>query len=537
MFSELDDIDYARQVFDKTPERTIFVWNAIFMALNLAGNGTDVLNLYRQMNCTEIQSDRFTYTYVLKACVVSACLANRLNKGKEIHANVLRRGYEENSHTMTTLVDMYARFGCVDYASSVFDQMRGRNVVSWSVMIACLAKNGKPFEALELFQEMILETSDLVPNSVTMVSVLQACAALSALEQGRLIHGVILRRGLNSILPVANALVTMYARCGKLELAQSVFNQMEKRDVISWNSLVSAYGLHGFGKKAVEIFHEMINNGVPPSPISFVSVLGACSHASLVEEGKKLFESMVKEHGIYPSIEHYACMVDLYGRANMLEEAAKLIDDMRIEPDAKVWGALLGACRIHCNVELAERATSKLFELEPRNAGNYILLANTYAEAKMWDEVKRVRSLLETWELHKVVGRSWIEVGKQLHSFDSVEEFDPRIEVAHAFLIKLAAEMKEIGYVPQTKIVLYDLDEAEKERIILGHSEKLAVAFGLINTSRGEPIRITKNLRSCEDCHTFMKFISNFADKEILVRDVNRFHVFKDGECSCGDYW
>ncbi|XP_038895613.1 pentatricopeptide repeat-containing protein At3g46790, chloroplastic [Benincasa hispida] len=537
MFSELDSVDYARKVFDKTRKRTIYVWNALFRALALAGHGNDVLELYARMNTMGLPSDRFTYTYLLKACVASECLVSFLQKGKEIHAHILRHGYEGHVHVMTTLVDMYARFGCVSYASAVFDEMPVRNVVSWSAMIACYAKNGKPYEALELFREMMLNTHDSVPNSVTMVSVLQACAALAALEQGKLIHAYILRRGLDSILPVISALVTMYARCGKLELSQLVFDRMHKRDVVLWNSLISSYGVHGYGRKAIEIFEEMIDRGVSPSYISFVSVLGACSHAGLVEEGKKLFESMVKEHGIQPSVEHYACMVDLLGRANRLDEAAKIVEDLRIEPGPKVWGSLLGACRIHCHVELAERASKRLFELEPTNAGNYVLLADIYAEAEMWDEVKRVRKLLDSRELQKVPGRSWIEVRRKIYSFTSVDEFNPQGEQLHALLVNLSNEMKQRGYTPQTKVVLYDLDEEEKERIVLGHSEKIAVAFGLINTSKGDTIRITKNLRLCEDCHSVTKFISKFADREIMVRDVNRFHHFKDGVCSCGDYW
>ncbi|KAL0370808.1 UNVERIFIED_CONTAM: Pentatricopeptide repeat-containing protein, chloroplastic [Sesamum angustifolium] len=246
---------------------------------------------------------------------------------------------------------------------------------------------------------------------------------------------------------------------------------------------------------------------------------------------------MVKEYGIYPTMEHYACMVDLLGRANRLDEAAKIIADMRDEPGPEVWGSLLGSCRIHCNVELAERASRRLFELEPTNAGNYVLLADIYAEAKMWDEVKRVKKLLEARGLQKVSGCSWIEVRRKIYLLKSVDELNPQIEQIHAFVVNLSKEMMKKGYVPQTKDILYDLDSEGKERIVLGHSEKLAVAFGLINCSKGETIRITKNLRLCEDCHSFTKFISKFADREILVRDINRFHHFKDGECSCKDYW
>lgn len=537
MYSQLDCIEHARQVFDKTLSKTIYVWNAIFRALTLAGDGEEVLRLYRRMNRVGIPSDRFTYTYVLKACVTSESLIWLLRKGKEIHAHILRHGYESHVHIMTTLVDMYARLGCVSNASYVFNAMPMRNVVSWSAMIACFAKNGKPLQALELFSQMMLETRDMLPNSVTMVSVLQACASLAALEQGKLIHAYILRRGLDSILPVISALVTMYARCGDLELGQRVFNQMKKRDVISWNSMISSYGIHGFGIKAIEVFQEMVSTGVSPSPISFVSVLGACSHSGLVEEGKFLFQSMIKDHGITPTVEHIACMVDLLGRANQLDEAAKIIQDMRMEPGPKVWGSLLGSCRIHGNVELAERASKRLFELEPTNAGNYVLLADIYAEAGMWNEVKRVKKLIEDKGLQKVSGCSLIEVNRKIYSLTSVDELNPQIEQIHALLLKLSSEMKAKGYIPQTKVVLYDLDSEEKERIILGHSEKLAVVFGLINNSKGEKIRITKNLRLCEDCHSFTKMVSRFADREIIVRDINRIHHFKDGLCSCADYW
>ncbi|KAL1545053.1 Pentatricopeptide repeat-containing protein crr2, chloroplastic [Salvia divinorum] len=536
MYAELGSAPHARQVFDEITDRTIYVWNAIFRGLSLLGDGEEVLRLYRRMNSMGMPPDRFTYTYVLKACVVSG--SELPLRGKEVHAQVLRRGYEGYLHIMTTLVDMYAKFGCVESARLVFSSMPAKNLVTWSAMIACFAKNARPLEALELFREMMRESGDdVLPNSVTLVSVIQACAVLSALEQGKLIHGYIVRKGLDSILPVVNALVTMYARCGDLELGENVFNQMDKRDVVTWNSMISSYAIHGLGSKALAKFQEMVKLGVSPTPISFISVLGACSHSGLVDEGRLLFDSMMREHEILPSVEHYACIVDLLGRANRLEEAARIIADMRDEPGPMVWGALLGSCRIHCNVDLAERASRMLFELEPTNAGNYVLLAEIYAEAKMWDEVKRVKKLLEEKGLQKVPGCCWIETKKRVYSIRSVDELNPQIELIHALVMKLSEEMMEQGYVPETKAVLYELDTEEKQRVLLGHSEKLAVAFGLINCSRGETIRISKNLRLCEDCHSFTKFMSKFADREIMVRDINRFHHFRDGKCSCGDYW
>lgn len=537
MYSELQCIEYARQVFDKIPRRSIYVWNAILRALALAGYGVEALGLYRDMNRIGMPCDRFTHTFALKACVVSESVTSLLKKGKEIHGHILRDGYESHVHIMTTLLDVYAKFGNVIYAGHVFNGMLVKNVVSWSAMIACYAKNGRPFQALQLFHEMVLGTHDFSPNSVTMVNVLQACAALAALGQGKMIHCYILRRDLNSILPVTSALLSMYARCGNLKMAQQIFNQTDKRDVVSWNSLIASYGIHGFGLTAVRIFGEMIDQGIKPTSISFVSVLGACSHAGLVNMGNRLFQSMVEQHGISPSVEHYACMVDLLGRANRLKEAAEIIDNMTMDPGPNVWGSLLGSCRIHCNVELAERASTHLFELEPTNAGNYVLLADIYAEAQMWNELKRVKKLLEARGLQKVSGQSWIEVSRKIYSFMSVDELNPQIKQIHALLVELSGEMKQQGYIPQTKLVHHDLDEKEKERILLGHSEKLAVAFGLINTGKGETIRVCKNLRLCEDCHNMTKFISRFTGRDIMVRDVNRFHHFHDGACSCGDYW
>lgn len=533
-YSKLGSIDNARQVFDKMRNRTTWVWNVLFRAMAVAGDGEEVFNLYRMMNVDGVMPDNFTYTFVLKACLSGE--TTLLVKVNEIHGRILRHGYGTHVHVMTTLVDVYGKFGCVWDARFVFDEMPMRVVVSWSAMIACYARNGCSFEALGCFSDMMLENNGLLPNSVTMVSVVQACTELAALEQGKVLHGYVLRKGLDSILPVVNALVTMYAKCGELELGHCVFNQMVRRDVVSWNSMISSYGVHGFGRKAVEVFKEMLFTGIQPSYISFVSVLGACSHEGLVEEGKSLFESMVKEHGMYPTIEHYACLVDILGRANRLDEAAKVIEEMPIEPGPTVWGSLLGSCRIHCNVEFAERACKRLFELEPENAGNYELMAEIYAKAEMFNEAKKIKELQDALGIQILPGCSRLEVSRKLYSFTSTNKLDPENEQIHALLLKLSNDTRAIGYVPQEKELLCDIGEEEKERIG-HHSEKLALAFGLINCKQGAPIKITKNLRLCEDCHSFTKFVSQIAHREIVVRDINRIHHFRDGVCSCGDYW
>nr|AQX44187.1 chlororespiratory reduction 2 [Apostasia odorata] len=539
MYSHFRSIDDARHVFDRTPEKTIFVWNAFLKALLLADEVEEALSLFRDIGRSGVSSDSFSYSYALKACVAS-CLPESVvfNRVREIHGHAIRAGYDSRIHVATTLVDCYGKIGGVICSRKVFDEMPHRNVVSWSAMIACYAKNGRHFDALEIFRGMMmLRNPEIVPNSVTMVSVLQACAGLAAMGQGKLLHCYVLRRGIDSTVSVVNALISMYIKCGNLDAGRRIFDSRMSKDVVTWNSMISGYGVHGFGNEAIQVFEEMIREGITPSSITFVSVLGACSHAGLVEEGRRLLESMEKEHNLIPESEHYACMVDLLGRAGRLDEAAKIIEGMEFEPGPTVWGSLLGACRIHGSIELAEKASSHLFELEPKNAGNYVLLADIYAEAKMWEEVNRVRKLLEERELQKLPGCSWIEVEKKLYSFVSVDGLNPQTEEVHALLAELVKEVKGMGYTPDTRVVLYDLEQDEKEKIVMGHSEKLALAFGLIRGGKGEVIRITKNLRLCEDCHSLTKFISKFTKREILVRDVNRFHHFRDGACSCLDYW
>ncbi|KAM3333731.1 hypothetical protein ACQJBY_028686 [Aegilops geniculata] len=537
-YAALGALPAARQVFDEAPDKNIFVWNALLKALALADHGDEALARLADMGRLGVPVDSYSYTLGLKACIAaSASHAPASARVREVHAHAIRRGYALHMHVATTLIDCYAKLGIVGYAENVFAAMPERNVVSWSAMIACYAKNERPADAIELFKDMLASDADLVPNSITIVSVLNACAGVNALGHGKLLHAYILRRGFDSLVSVLNALMAMYMRCGCLEVGRHIFNWIgRRRDVVSWNSLISGYGMHGFGREALQVFEEMIQVGLSPSIITFISVLAACSHAGLVDEGKKLFESMM-DYSVKPRAEHYACMVDLLGRAGQLDEAVELIQSMHIEPSPQVWGALLGACRIHGHVEYAEMACSRLFDLEPRNAGNYVLLADIYSRAKLQDQVAVLKELLEEHGLEKVPGCSWMEVNKKIHSFTSVDNKNPPVEQLQALIGEFVAQMKNEGYVPDTDIVMYDIEEEEKERILLGHSEKLAVAFGLINTRSGEVIRITKNLRLCEDCHSVTKFISKFTEREIVVKDVNRFHHFRDGICSCGDYW
>lgn len=268
-----------------------------------------------------------------------------------------------------------------------------------------------------------------------------------------------------------------------------------------------------------------------------VGVLSACSHTGLVEKGREYFYSMNRDYGVIPNSKHYTCMVDLLGRAGCLNEAQNLMKNMPFKPDAAAWGALLGACRLHGKTDLAEKAAEVIFEMEPENAGMYVLLSNLYAASGRWDDVSKMRLKMRDRGVKKVTGYSWLEVQNKVHTFSVGDTFHPEKDRIYAYLEELEFKLKHDGFVYSTKLVLHDVGEEEKEHMLRYHSEKLAVAYGILSTPAGRPIRVMKNLRVCEDCHNAIKCISKIVGRLIILRDNNRFHHFSGGSCSCGDYW
>lgn len=336
---------------------------------------------------------------------------------------------------------------------------------------------------------------------------------------------------------VGTSIVDMYCKCGRVEMARKAFDRMNMKNVKSWTAMVAGYGMHGRAKEAMEVFYEMIRSGDKPNYITFVSVLAACSHAGLLKEGRHWFNRMKSEFNVEPGIEHYSCMVDLLGRAGYLNEAYRLILEMKVKPDFIIWGSLLGACRIHKNVELGEISARKLFQLDPSSCGYYVLLSNIYADAGRWDEVERMRILMKSRGLLKTPGYSIVELKGRVHVFLVGDKEHPQHEKIYEYLDKLNVKLQALGYMPNLTSVLHDVDEEEKGMVLRVHSEKLAVCFGIMNSVPGSVIHIIKNLRICGDCHIAIKFISKAVNREIVVRDSKRFHHFKDGMCSCGDYW
>ncbi|CAM6098036.1 unnamed protein product [Calypogeia fissa] len=531
MYFECGCIMEARHVFEGIEKRDLITWNVMIGGLAQHGCGHEAYQLFCQMRREGFKPDAFTYGSILNA----SASAGALDWVMEVHAHACKAGLDSDLRVGNALVHIYAESGSIADARLVFDRMETRDVITWNLMIGGLAQHGCGHEAYRLFCQMRQEGFE--PNAVTYLNILNASASAGALEWVTEVHAHARKAGLQSDFRVGSALVHMYAKSGSIDDAQAVFDKMEKRDVHTWSVMIGGLAQHGCGHEALEYFRKMNLDRVKPDGISFVAVLSACCHTGHLDDGRRLFLAMTQDYGIEPDIVHYNCMVDLLGRAGCLNEAKLFISDMPVEANGVTWGALLGACRTYGNVELGELAAKELFKLEPDKAATYVLLSNIYAAAGKWEKQELVRTMMKERGVRKEPGRSWIEVDKQIHEFVVGDLSHPEAKAIYTMLKKLTEKLKAEGYSPDTRLVLYNIDEADKELALCSHSEKLAIAYGLMRIPRGEPIRVYKNLRVCSDCHAATKLISKVTGREIIVRDANRFHHFKDGVCSCGDYW
>ncbi|KAF9608515.1 hypothetical protein IFM89_009881 [Coptis chinensis] len=478
-----------------------------------------------------LECNKFTVSSALAASAALPCL----RFGKEIHGYIVRSGLDSDTVVWSALSDMYGKCGSIDEARYIFDRMLDRDVVTWTAMIGRYFEEGRRKEGFELFSELL--RSGIRPNDFTFAAVLNACSSQASEDVGKQIHGYMMRTGSDPFSFAASALVHMYSKCGNVEIAKRVFKGLPQPDLVSWTSLIAGYAQNGQPEKALHYFELLLESGTRPDHVTFVGVLSACTHAGLVDKGLEYFHSITEKHGLKYTANHYACVIDLLSRSGCFQEAEDIIDSMPMKPDRFLWASLLGGCRIFGNIKLAKRAAAALFEIEPENAATYVTLANVYASAGMWHEVATIRKAMDDRGVVKKPGSSWMKVKRQIHVFLVGDESHPRSKEIYDFLEELSKRMKEEGFVPKTDYVLHDVEEEQKEQNLSYHSEKLAIAFGIIATPTGTPIKVFKNLRTCGDCHTAIKFISKIVAREITVRDSNRFHCFKDGICSCGDFW
>ncbi|KAL7258555.1 hypothetical protein ACSBR1_004642 [Camellia fascicularis] len=551
MYCNCKKVESGRSVFDGILERRLGLWNA--MIAGYAQNGFNDKALILFMEMVEV-SGLFPNTTTM-ASALPACVDCEAFSDKEgMHGYVVKLGFGTDRYVQNALMDMYCRMGKIEVSKYIFNSMEIRDIVSWNTMITAYVLCGCHETALVMLNEMqrFKEKNDeckdernipYKPNAITLMTILPGCAALAALAKGKEIHAYAIRNALASDVAVGSALVDMYAKCGCLNLSRRIFDCMPVRNIITWNVIIMAYGMHGKGEEAFELFKSMVGKEhrgeeVEPNEVTFIAIFASCSHSGMLNEGVNLFYRMKDDYGIEPTSDHYACVVDLLGRAGQLEEAYELVNAMPCEFDKiGAWSSLLGACRIHQNVEFGEIAAKNLLRLEPNVASHYVLLSNIYSSASLWDKATEVRKNMKEMGVRKEPGCSWIEFDDEVHKFTAGDSLHPQSEKLHGFLETLAERMRKEGYVPDTSCVLHNVDEEEKENLLCGHSEKLAIAFGILNTPPGTTIRVAKNLRVCNDCHVATKFISKIVGRQIIVRDVRRFHHFRDGNCSCGDYW
>ncbi|OVA08844.1 Pentatricopeptide repeat [Macleaya cordata] len=521
----------VRKVFDMMPNRDIVSWNTVIAGNAQNGMYEEALMMVREMGKADLKPDSFTLSSVLPIFAEYV----DVSKGKEIHGYSVRHGFDSDVFIASSLIDMYAKCTRVDDSRRIFYMLPKCDVISWNSIIAGCVQNGLFDEGLKLFRQMLM--AKIKPRNVTFSSIMPACAHLTTLHLGKQLHGYIIRNGFDDNVFIASSLVDMYAKCGNIRIARWVFDKMDSRDMVSWTALIMGYALHGHANEALFLFQKMEMENVRPNYVAFVAVLTACSHGGLVDEAQKIFNSVIEDYGISPGLEHYAAFADLLGRAGKLEEAYNFISRMHIKPIGSVWSTLLSACRVHKNIELAEKVAEKIFKIDPENMGAYILMSNIYSSAGRWKDAANMRVAMKGRGMKKKPACSWIEVKNKVHAFMAGDKSHPYYDRINEALKVLLDQMEREGYVLNTDDVLHDVEEEQKRNILCSHSERLAIAFGIISTPSGTTIRVTKNLRVCVDCHTATKFISKIVGREIVVRDVSRFHHFKDGKCSCGDYW
>ncbi|XP_047948193.1 pentatricopeptide repeat-containing protein At2g41080 [Salvia hispanica] len=524
----------AIELFEEMGERNPATWNAVITGMIGSELNEEGLRLFARMHSEGVSSDAFTLASVSRGC---AGLRDSM-RGEQVHCYAIRLGLDQDLVVGNSVAHMYMRCGCLILAERVIQHAPLRNVVVCNTLIAGLVQNGRPSSALETYY--LMRRAGFYPDTITFVSVVTSCSELSTLGQGQQLHAEAVKAGAMSDAAVVTSLLTMYSRCGCLDDAVRAFQERgvaSSSDRVLISSMIAAYGFHGRGDKAIELFNRMELEGMEANEITFLSLLYSCSHSGLKEKGIQLFNQMIKRYRVELGVKHYTCVVDLLSRAGCLEEAERFIRSMPVPPDAVTWKTLLSGCKTHKNADMAKRIAEEVVKIDPRDSASYVLLSNAQSTAERWQDASRVRNRMKALTVKKEPGMSWYELKNKVHHFRIGERSHPQLEEIESYLRELMDELRSHGYVPETGASLHDTEVEEKEHSLAHHSEKLAVAFALMNGPEGLPIRVMKNLRVCEDCHEAMKYVSMVKGREIVLRDSSRFHHFRDGHCSCGDYW
>ncbi|XP_027182490.1 pentatricopeptide repeat-containing protein At5g39680-like [Coffea eugenioides] len=531
MYSMCEDVDGAMRVFNGVPGLDIFTYNSLLTALLEHRSLSEALDVFRKLLEADVEWDGASYVGVLGLC---ACL-KYLKLGSQVHSRMLKSGFNSDMFVNCAMIDMYGKFGEITKARKAFGSLKARNVVSWTAILAACLQNECFEEALKLFFEM--ETDGVRPNEYTFAVLLNSSASLSAVAYGTSLHAHIEKVGYEDFVIVGNALVNMYSRNGDIELAYSVFAKMRSRDPITWNSMISGYSHHGLGKEALTVFRDMLAAEEKPNYVTFIGVLSACGHLGQVEQGFYYLNHSMNMLGIEPGLEHYTCIIGLLGKAGQLDEAENFMRSMPVKWDIVAWRTLLNACHVQRNYRVGMRAAEVILRMDPNDVGTCILLSNMHAKFKRWDGVVKMRKLMRERNIKKEPGLSWTEIRNNTHIFIAGDNKHPESVQIQKKVRELLAEIKPLGYVPDQASALHDVEEEQTVDYLTFHSEKLAIAYALMKTPPNAPIRVIKNLRICDDCHSAAKLISKVTNRLIVIRDANHFHTFRNGICSCADYW
>ncbi|XP_031380814.1 pentatricopeptide repeat-containing protein At4g21065-like [Punica granatum] len=535
--SPAGDLSHARLILRSHPSPNSYFFNTLLRAYSHSPNPShplEALSLFSSiLEDPHPAPDKFTYPFLFKCCARLG-----LNRaGEQVHAQVVKSGLTSDLYVAHGLIHMYSACGESGHALEIFDRMLERDVVSWTCTIDGLVDNDHPVKAIEMFEKMLSEGFKV--NDATVVSVLRACAESGSLSTGKRAHAIARERDFASRTNVRTALIDMYSKCGSLDDARSVFGETEDKDVFHWTAMMLGLASHGMCREALNLFDEMRRLRIGPDERTMTAVLSACRNAGWVDKGLMYFRNMRKKYGVQPTIQHHGCIVDMLARAGRLGEAEDFIWKMPIEPDAVMWRTLIWACKVHgdCQRSIRLMKQLKLQDKGHDDCSSYVLMQNIYAAEGKWQDKARIRELMSQNGLRKPPGSSKIEVDGSIHEFIAGDSSHPEAKKIYKKLDEIQQRLTEEGHVPKVSEVMLKIGSQFKTLQLWHHSEKLAVAYGLIRTNLGSEIRIVKNLRSCEDCHEVMKLLSKIYGREIIVRDRIRFHYFRNGECSCGDRW
>ncbi|XP_078435491.1 putative pentatricopeptide repeat-containing protein At5g52630 [Wolffia australiana] len=534
-YSKCGSLDAAIKAFDAMPEKNVISWTTLISGCSDNGESCLGLRLFLAMLEAGVDPNEFTLTSALSLC----CEARELALGLQIQSLCVKSGCESELPVRNSIMYLYLKCGAMEKAKRLFEEMGSGSLVTWNSMMAGhahamdaaeddVAAHRSGVQALKIFQS--LHSSGMKPDLFSFSSAFTVCGRLSAMEEGEQVHAQTVKSGFLSDIVVGSALVSMYSRCGSVDKACRAFIEMPTRTLISWTCMVTAYSQHGLSRQALQLFEDMRFAGVRPNEVTFVAVLSACSQAGMAAEADRYFKMMTREYRIKPVMDHYACMVDLYVRLGRLDEALAFIQRMPFEPNDVIWSTLISGCRTHGNAELGFFAADRLLERGGKSSETYMQLMSMYVAAERWQDVSRIRKMMKQEKVPGIKDWSWVTIKGKVYSFGA----DDRSHSLSEQMIRLLESLyqraaEEMGWASSRAA------GAVLDRSIRYHSEQLAIAFSLVRTGEGAPVRVVKNVAMCGDSHGAVKVFSVLTGREIVVRDSKRLHRFRDGECSCGD--